>query len=619
MAMIKILNVIIGLVLLLPFLNYLRYPPLGDWWTDSVSIFIISLALILSGVIILVKKEKIKDKIHSVSIPVMTIFGISWLIFISLSSILTQAHYPIHPFITIYAIAIGAIVYWVMQIKSLYYVLTTLSAFLLMGALIQSFIGLAQATNLAYLAKGFLVYDHAFPTLSVFGNFAQRNQFAHYLAWGLVSACYLYSNKTINYFCMLVSVVILALFMTWSSSRLVVAYGFIFGILTLFWNGFGIKDVQITRFSKAVMYAVMAIAISQLFSEQIVYFLQWIGLPIDKLGSGAERMMESGFGGRRRIEWAKAWDVFMQHPWLGVGFGGYAYQSLWLESLGSYNPIVENGLFVHCHNLIMQLLAETGVIGTLLVLIGGLLCVLPFFKEKNRTTESLSLISFISITFIHSMFEYPLWYLPFLSGLIIFLSLSPVRSINVELHYPSMTVSAAMILGCIGLFYVFTGYKPFFNMVLWHQYEPKSNTEFSYRYKYFQHLSYNPFWAYDAENELVYFTSLTKDNLVEKIELMDRLVAYRPYPYPLLYRAIFYAYDGQTEKGKDLLLMLISSFPAITPDIYAQSLKATNPEVKPLHELLRSATAIFNQKGDLAVVLWARELQKSRHPEAVRN
>jgi O-antigen ligase len=60
----------------------------------------------------------------------------------------------------------------------------------------------------------------------------------------------------------------------------------------------------------------------------------------------------------RLAHWQAALNMADAHPWLGVGFGNYeiAYDSYrllnWRESLG------------HAHNYYLNLLAETGIIGT---------------------------------------------------------------------------------------------------------------------------------------------------------------------------------------------------------------------------------------------------------------
>lgn len=65
----------------------------------------------------------------------------------------------------------------------------------------------------------------------------------------------------------------------------------------------------------------------------------------------------------RMAHWQAGWYMFLDHPWLGVGAGNYAeaypnyYVSTWLDPLG------------HAHNYYLNMLAELGVLGGLVLLV----------------------------------------------------------------------------------------------------------------------------------------------------------------------------------------------------------------------------------------------------------
>jgi hypothetical protein len=61
------------------------------------------------------------------------------------------------------------------------------------------------------------------------------------------------------------------------------------------------------------------------------------------------------------IEWQKAWLIFQSYPLFGVGIGGFAWQSVWLEYHGGLAHSSEFALFTHPHNLVAILLAEVGL------------------------------------------------------------------------------------------------------------------------------------------------------------------------------------------------------------------------------------------------------------------
>jgi O-antigen ligase len=82
----------------------------------------------------------------------------------------------------------------------------------------------------------------------------------------------------------------------------------------------------------------------------------------------------------REAHWQSAWDMFVDHPWLGVGFGNYAlvYPAyalpLWDDPLG------------HAHNYPLNVLAESGIVG----LLGYLILWGAIFWSAWRATLSRS-------------------------------------------------------------------------------------------------------------------------------------------------------------------------------------------------------------------------------------
>ncbi|WP_312854398.1 PglL family O-oligosaccharyltransferase [Paludibacterium denitrificans] len=204
-------------------------------------------------------------------------------------------------------------------------------------------------------------------------------------------------------------------------------------------------------------------ALIQLFNHELIWLLNRLGLPIH-LDSGADRIMDAGFGARRRIEWTKAWEVFKANPWFGVGLGGFGSQSVWMEAYLGLPKVPESWLFTQSHNLIFQLLAETGLVGTSVVVIGLIACTGPYFRKSEQTVDNLLLVSIAMMILGHSMFEYPLWYLPFLTALVLICSLSPAKSYALNLR-PGFLRGVSLLVGVACLAYVFTGIGNFWTLV----------------------------------------------------------------------------------------------------------------------------------------------------------
>lgn len=117
----------------------------------------------------------------------------------------------------------------------------------------------------------------------------------------------------------------------------------------------------------------------------------------------------------RRALWLHAWQMFLANPWLGVGWGEFGWAQF--QQLDRLGLTVEMSL--HAHNAVLDLLAKTGLVGTV-----GVVAILSawFWRvvrvrlldgdaaERIRTATALTWLAMLCA---HSMLEYPLHYLYF--------------------------------------------------------------------------------------------------------------------------------------------------------------------------------------------------------------
>ena len=129
----------------------------------------------------------------------------------------------------------------------------------------------------------------------------------------------------------------------------------------------------------------------------------------------------------RQHLWQAAWQLFKQSPWLGQGFGQFDWGYFTLgHALPELPDRVDNA-----HNLILQLLAEGGLLPVLMVL-GGLGLWLVGFLKAKLSLEGWWLLALLTILGLHSLVEYPLWYSYFLGIAAVVLGLGEQKSY--ELH-----------------------------------------------------------------------------------------------------------------------------------------------------------------------------------------
>lgn len=141
-------------------------------------------------------------------------------------------------------------------------------------------------------------------------------------------------------------------------------------------------------------------------------------------GLGAETGLTRGGSSMsaRLAYWAEAWELALRHPLLGVGWGELGRARF--EQLPP-QPGLQNT--VNAHNLVLQLLAEVGFAGTALILapVAWLLWSRRPWRAAANPTGSTTAPDpvladtawawmALAVVGLHSLAEYPLWYMPFL-------------------------------------------------------------------------------------------------------------------------------------------------------------------------------------------------------------
>ncbi|NWK77421.1 PglL family O-oligosaccharyltransferase [Aquitalea sp. LB_tupeE] len=533
-----------------PFLNFLHYVPVADWWTNALVVF----CSVLAGIVLFFQFRR-DNEVLVIELCLVLFFA---------GNALAGFFMHINPgsFNSLLGCLVVMLVlsryFYVQKVASNDEFVCDVAKVVFAGGLLQVILGLLQVFGLAPLMHGYVMYDPANPAGNIMGNIAQRNLYGHYLAWAMFSACYLYSREILRLPFLLLAQLFLGLLIAWSGGRLILGYvtaAIVWGIL---WRLRADRNERMVKMVFALFIVLFTVFFTQLCLQQINDALSWVGFRID-LQSGVERLFDHGFGARRRIEWTKAWILFNQHPWFGVGWDGYASAANWLEVHGGLPKVPESWLFAHCHNLVFQLLAETGLFGTSIFMFSLALLILPFFWKKNATTENLFIIIILSVTLIHSMFEFPLWYLPFLAMFILTLSLSPQPVFHLQIRaifWRGMYV----IFFILCFFYVVVGVFRFNTLTR----ESMPTADVHVNQKRIEKLSVirlDPLWSDDASFALARFLSPSRDHLSLKLDIYDPLLSYRPQPFILQNGALLHALAGDTSKASDLIKQFIVVYP----------------------------------------------------------
>lgn len=273
---------------------------------------------------------------------------------------------------------------------------------LLLAGVLSVAIGLVQVF-LPERADGLWV---AFPTTPgrAIGNMRQPNQLSTLLLWASAAAVWLGRRERHPPAWLAALLALLVFGVTLTASRT----GTVGVVLLALW---GLAD---RRLPKSIRWTLVAML--------PFHALCWAGL--DQWMSthgmvfyGEDQVRKTLHGdassSRGRI-WADTWTLIRSHPWTGVGVG--AFNFIWSMTPLPQRPVA---FFDHSHNLVLQLAVESGVplAGAVLLLTGvaawrsraGWLA-----QDEERACSARAVLFMLVLAGVHSMLEYPLWYVYFL-------------------------------------------------------------------------------------------------------------------------------------------------------------------------------------------------------------
>ena len=577
------LAVLLALAVTLPFLSWFRVAPLADWVSDTTSLTLLACSLLL----ILPAHDKLNLSVSWFCLPMW-----AFAVYLLLSSRQLDSAIVcivLFLFLSVWSVLFSGYEQAVDRVRFVH----ILASCILVFALLQVVLGMAQLFGLAPLSQGFVVFDPHAITTNIMGNIGQRNQYAQFLCWGIISACYLYAAGKLRMPFFVLSVLFMAWLSACSGARLVWVYAFILGVVSVFWLVRRQTGVAV-KMSQAGLIAVVLLICLQLASKQIAELLSALGLTTHSV-SGTERFFAAGFGIRRWIEWTKAIEIFTEHPWTGIGWGRFGAYSAELELSGGLPKSPESWLFIHCHNLFFQLLAETGLLGVLIIFIPTLLCLLSYMRDGQQSAENMLLLGIGLVILTHSMFEYPLWYLPFLTMFVIVLLLAPLGRINVAVRSSILRVTGLVVF-VLAIGYVVNGAINFRTLVMYNM--PAGNAqENARRLQSLFDVEKNPLWATEADFVLVNYLVASKADLKLKLQHFERLAQFRPYPEILLRLSMLYALDHQEAKAEHALKLAIANYPDFSPNYSFRLSLMQGPEFKALQIMADKAARAYNTDG----------------------
>ncbi len=297
-------------------------------------------------------------------------------------------------------------------------VLEALAVGVIVGGVLTVSVELLHLFRVPGLPSEFFSITPAGTARRMWGNLNQPNHVASYLAFGL-AACLFLAQRFRRWRIVLAMIALSFLLgMALTISRVTWLHVVVVSVLA--GPAWSTRVRGAARWLAAAAPALLLVAAYQVCNWFVSYanVLWHLDLP----GSLGQRMQEGA--GERVLLWRHAWHIFLAHPWLGGGWGDYAWnQYVQTDLLGN----VEMSL--NAHNIVLDLLAKVGLLGLLAVALPSVGFVWRLRKQPMTPAWSF-LLSIILVLGAHSMLEYPLHYLFFLLPLAFSLGYLDMRTLR---------------------------------------------------------------------------------------------------------------------------------------------------------------------------------------------
>lgn len=415
-----------------------------------------------------------------------------------------------------------------------------LSACLLLGAQLNALIGVLQH----YVWHTFLDSVVVKSSSSIYGNLAQANHFANYIALGLISLGFLFQQRKIPVIYVIALAIPLLFVMTLSGSRS--SWLYLLMMCGLAWLG-GRELRPLLRYSLILLLGFT--------------LMQWmVQLSFFHGHNTLQRFSGAGAaGGIRLYLWRESWLIFTQSPWLGAGFGQFSWQHFQLGPL--LHRINMTGLYNNAHNLIFQLAAEAGVAG-LLALCATLGAWVYCLRSVPLNGARWWGYAVLSVLAIHSLLEYPLWYAYFLAIAAFLLGALDETRYCMRLSNMGRVMMSIILLWGFGLlFQLQSGYQQLKTVLVISKALGPVAESLNRSRDTLAVMHAVPLLMPYSELLMSALVTVNADQLAEKLALNTRVLHFMPTGAGGYRQALLLAQSGQLEQAKKMWEQTIWSYP----------------------------------------------------------
>ena len=427
---------------------------------------------------------------------------------------------------------------------------TALAVFLLAGAELNTLAGILQHYRWNTFLNPVITVKTSY---AVYGNTAQPNHYANYITLGLISLGLLYMRFSMRVWQAALLATPMLFVMVLSGSRSSWLYLLFAAGLAFLWQR---RDQTL----RPLLYFSLVLLVGFGLMHLVVQ-IPWLEGTTGSVTTAERLFGDNASGGIRLHLWHEAVLIFAQFPLMGAGFGQFAFQHFQLAA-ELHNPAV-TGLYNNAHNLVMQIAAEAGLAG-LVILLGTLG---QWFWQSVVRGAQFTLYhwwgyAILAVLGIHSLLEYPLWYVYFMGVAAVMLGIFDTTTYRLELrNIGRASVAMMLVLGALSLVQVFQGYKRLENALV---FRGKAATDRSFvqhtRDELMAAHEYTLLSSY-AELFIANMMEPSADHLKEKLDLNESALHFIPIAPVVYHQAWLLALSDRPLEAKAQLERAIWAYP----------------------------------------------------------
>lgn len=428
---------------LIPFLLPRHFPPLRTFYDEWIAFALGTGAI---GMAALARRGQ------AVRIPALAVWLGAFAIFLCARAFFGLAAYPQGPLLWATYIIFAALLVILGHDLAGHFgrerVCDMLASFLLLGAVLNSIAGVLQVVGIPRQIDAFVSYLSGTRAI---GNIGQANLYANYLALGAASLAYLFARGKIGRGAGLAAGFLLLTGAALAASRSSALYSALFAALG-YVTMRGTQDGPGRRIGAAAM----ALAIAGVLMQWLIPIaLDFLGISIE---GGFNRFAAPDWESERdesislrMLGWELGLRLFATAPWLGVGPGEFAGAAF---AHGLPSALAARDIWTSPHNLVLQLLSETGLAGATMVGIGFWAWIRTAIPEFCRapTPAGWLVLACAGVEIVHALLEYPFWYAHFLALTALLLGVGAggsiaTRPLAMRTVFASSALIGAVLLG----------------------------------------------------------------------------------------------------------------------------------------------------------------------------